>query len=93
MLLILISYSLETNSITAIDGSDYTKPSETITFKPNETMVKNITINIIDETLVENNETFSVILTSRSSPMLVVEDPNTTFVTILNDDGKMFCQL
>ena len=93
MLLILISYSLETNSITAIDGSDYTKPSETITFKPNETMVKNITITIIDETLVENNENFSVILTSRSSPMLVVEDPNTTFVTILNDDGKMFCQL
>ena len=55
-------------------------------------MVKNITINIIDETLVENNETFSVILTSRSSPMLVVEN-STTFVTILNDDGKMFCQL
>lgn len=78
--------------MTAMGGSDYISlVNETITFEPNDT-TKDIPIMIINETLVENNETFSVILTSESSPMLVVEDPNTTHVTIRNDDSKMFCQ-
>lgn len=76
-----------------MNGIDYVGlVNKTIKFKPNESMAKEISITIINEKLVENNETFSVMLTSESSPMLVVKDPNITVVTIDNDDGKMFFQ-
>ena len=74
-------------------GIDYVRlVNKTIKFKPNEAMTKEINITIINEKLVENNEAFSVMLTSESSPMLVVKDPKITVVRIHNDDGKMFFQ-
>jgi hypothetical protein len=74
---------------------DYTSlVNESITFKPNGTKEIDVRINITDDKSVEDNETFLVTLQSSSSSSqmhkLVVRDPNSTVISIINDDGKMF---
>jgi hypothetical protein len=65
--------------------------NESITFQPNGSKRIDVPITIIDENLIENNERFSVSLSSQSVPMLVVEDPGIAYITIKDDDSKMFC--
>ena len=85
--LFLISYSLTSRS--NLGNQDYKLENSNITFQPNASKVVIVSIYIEDETLVDNDENFSVILSS-NSPMLIVGYPNVTVVTIKNDDGKMF---
>ena len=59
-----------------------------LTFKPNESNRIDVPIKIINDSFVEDMEKFSVILSSASLPKLIVEDPNTTVITINSDDGK-----
>jgi uncharacterized protein YndB with AHSA1/START domain len=69
---------------TATAGSDYVAQSGTLTFNPGETS-KVITVVVIGDTLIEDNETFSVNLSSSSAQ--VIGGPKTATGTIKNDDG------
>ena len=48
------------------------------------------TITILKDGILENDETFSVTVTSRSAPHLVTDNPVVTVVTITDNDGKDF---
>jgi len=74
----------ETNNGTANAGSDYTAASGDITFSPSETS-KDILVPILDETLFEGNESFTVSLASPSGAIL--GSTSTTTVTIVDNDA------
>ena len=44
-------------------------------------------IQLVDDSILENDETFLVILSSSDSVVMI--NPNTATVTISNDDGKL----
>jgi hypothetical protein len=72
-----------TNNGTARQPDDYANTSGTLQFAAGETL-KTFIIPIIDDSLVEGNETLNVVL---SSPDSAVEgSPFTTTITILDDD-------
>jgi uncharacterized delta-60 repeat protein/uncharacterized repeat protein (TIGR01451 family) len=58
-----VSVDYVTADGTAIAGSDYSASSDTITFGPNE-LVKKFTVPILDDALVEGNETVALSLTN-----------------------------
>lgn len=69
---------------TASDVSDFTPLFRTLTFAAGETS-KTVTIFIIDDALVENDETFSVTLSDSTGATL--GSPSTATVTIIDNDG------
>jgi fibronectin-binding autotransporter adhesin len=77
---ITVNYS--TSNGNAIDGVDYAALTGTLTFAAGETS-KTISITIIGDTMVEDNETFNVVL---SNPTGVIIADETGVATILNDD-------
>ena len=79
----ITSVSYATHDGTASAGSDYTAVSGTLNFAPNETS-KTITIPILGDTVVEGNETFSVVL---SNPSGLTLGNSTSVVTIIDDDA------
>jgi uncharacterized delta-60 repeat protein/uncharacterized repeat protein (TIGR01451 family) len=68
---------------TATPGADYTPVDTTVTFNPGET-VKNVTIPIINDTLIEGNETVPLELYDVSGAFLLV--PFQAVLTIVDDD-------
>ncbi len=71
-----------TSDLTANSGSDYASASGLLTFAPGETS-KNIVIDILGDTLVENDETFRVTL---SNPNFLIVGDGQGVGTITNDD-------
>lgn len=69
---------------TAIAGSDYTDVSGTLTFAAGETS-QSITVDIIDDSDVEPDETFTVTLANASGAAIA---DDTGIGTILNDDTE-----
>ncbi|MCE9563258.1 MAG: hypothetical protein K8U57_14535 [Planctomycetes bacterium] len=69
---------------TAIAGSDYTGAAGAVTFTPGETS-KSVTIAVAGDTLLEDDETFTVNLTGATGATLSPTAANATG-TILNDD-------
>jgi Calx-beta domain/IPT/TIG domain len=69
---------------TATAGSDYTTTSGTLTFGDGETS-KTINVPILQDTVFEGNETFSVVLSAPGGGALLAS-PSTIPVTILDDD-------
>ena len=70
---------------TAISDTDYTAvPPTTLTFNPSD-ITKTVTIDILGDTLDENDETFSVVL-SNQSPEVFVGDFSGTGTILDNDD-------
>lgn len=78
-----VTYSTSDGTTTA--GSDYAASSGTINFAPGEVR-KTIAIPIIDDTIKENSEAFSVTLGVTSSGA-TLGDPITAGVTIVDNDG------
>jgi hypothetical protein len=81
---VTVNYSTEDG--TALAGEDYTAQlNQTLTFAPGETQ-KTIAIDVLGDTKRENDETFSVKLTSATDATL--PDPNgiSATATIQNDD-------
>ncbi|MFM9960411.1 MAG: beta strand repeat-containing protein [Planctomycetaceae bacterium] len=70
---------------TAASGSDFTAPSNTLTFLNGETS-KTISISILDETTFEANETFAVTLSNPTANAILGTATSAT-VTIANDDA------
>lgn len=69
----------------AVGGEDYQSLVTTLTFADGETL-KTVTIDLINDTLVETNESFFVVLTNATGGAMLNESAVTT-VTILSDDS------
>jgi Zn-dependent metalloprotease len=69
---------------TATAGSDYTAVSQDVSFSPGETS-KTVSIPITDDSVVENDETVSLSLSSPSTGA-VLGDPHAATLTILDND-------
>jgi Calx-beta domain/Cohesin domain/Carboxypeptidase regulatory-like domain len=68
---------------TATAPGDYAAASGSVTFAPNET-TKTVTVNVVGDTVVEPNETFTVSITSVTNGIVATA---TGTGTIVNDDG------
>jgi hypothetical protein len=75
----------ETTSGKAISGSDYTPFSAILTFAAGETS-KKISIPILNDTIVEANETFKVTLSTPTGGATVPTTAASAIVTIVSDD-------
>ncbi len=74
----------------AADASDYTgipRNSQTLTFGGTNPNTQPIVIPIIDDILIEDPETFNVILENISSPIVGILSDNIATVTIIDNDG------
>ena len=65
---VTVRYSLKSGG-TATSGVDFTLPSGTLTFAPGE-VTKTITFTVVNDTLDENDETFSIALSAPSNATL-----------------------
>ena len=74
-----------TSDGTATAGFDYTAASGVLTFTNGET-VKTFTVQILQDTLVEGDETFTISLAG-ADPGAQVLSPSNTLVTIIDDDA------
>ena len=73
-----------TTGITATAGSDFTAQAGTLTWAAGDSAAKTITVPIINDTLIEGNETFSITLSAAVGATLGT--PATVTVTIVDDD-------
>ncbi len=74
----------------ANDSMDYTgvsRNSQTLTFGGTNSNTQTIVIPIIDDIVIEDPETFNVILENISSPIVGILSDNTATVTIIDNDG------
>src|SRR5262249_24922806 len=78
------SVSYSTQDGTAKAGVDYTETSGVVTFIAGE-LSKTIDIPTLNDTVDEDNETFTVVL-SNLPPDVTLGNPSTTTVTITDDD-------
>jgi hypothetical protein len=78
------SVNYATANGTAVAGSDYTAASGTLSFADGETQ-KTITIPIVQDTIFEGTETFSVML-SNGTGGATVGTPSKVTISILDDD-------
>jgi chitinase len=77
-----VTVNYATANGTATAGSDYTAKTGTLTFAAGETS-KTVTVNILGDTVVEQNETFDLLL---SAPTNATIGTGTGTATLLNDD-------
>ena len=80
-----VSVPYTVNAGTATAGLDYTAAAGTLTFADGE-LSKTIAVSIINDTLVENPETFTVILGQPASAGATLGSIATATVTIISDD-------
>jgi hypothetical protein len=78
---VTIDYS--TNDSTAVEGEDYVSVSGQLVFSPGDTS-NILSVEVLGDTVVENTETFQVILNNVTNA--IIED-NQGSGTITNDDG------
>ncbi len=78
-----VTVNYQTSDGTATAGSDYQAATSSIIIAPGATSGP-ITVNVVGDTTVEPNETFSVALTGATNG--VVGSPSSAVGTILNDD-------
>lgn len=79
-----VSYAI-TNG-TAVAPGDYTTKTGTLSWAVSDSAAKTITVPIIDDALVEGNETFSVTLSAPTGGA-IIGTPNRAVVTISNNDS------
>jgi WD40 repeat protein len=69
---------------TALGGSDYVTTSGVVSFAPGETQ-KTVRVRIIDDSIYEGNETFSVRLSNAANATV---GTGTEIITIIENDGR-----
>jgi Calx-beta domain-containing protein len=86
-----VTANFTTGGGTATAGADYTTTSGTVTFAPGST-TQTITVPVIGESAVENNETFNVTLSSAVNATLTdtigtatIQDDDTSRTILIND--------
>ena len=77
-----VTVEFATANATAVAGSDYTATSGTLTIEPN-TLTASIAVPVLDDTLVEANESFTVTLSGASGATI---ETATGTATIHDDD-------
>ncbi|TWT87772.1 Quinoprotein glucose dehydrogenase B precursor [Neorhodopirellula pilleata] len=83
----VVTVDYDTFAGTATDGADYRRQSGTLTFNAGET-VKSIVVPILNDSLLETNETFNVTIDNvRGNANLSV--PRTATVSITDDDVNL----
>ena len=80
-----VSINYSTSNGTATAGSDYTATTGTLSFAAGETS-KTFTVSIIDDTLVEGNETVNLTLSSPGGGV-TLGSPASASLTILDNDA------
>lgn len=86
-----VSVTFSTGSGVAVAGADYTAQTQTLVFPPGQALSKAITIQLVNDALDEDDETFSVHLTNPQGA-IITNDPVTGrfeglgVVTIQDDD-------
>jgi hypothetical protein len=81
-----VSVDYVMTDITATDGADYTNSTGTLDFGPGTNSLT-ITVPVINDSAIENNETFRVSLTNISSGILLTH--SNAVVSILEDDSLL----
>ncbi|RNC91648.1 MAG: hypothetical protein ED555_00540 [Allomuricauda sp.] len=76
-----------TNSGSATDSSDFTGTSGQLTFAGNDGESQNIVVPIIDDTLIEPSEYFTVLLSNLSTSLITVNGDTATGNITDNDGG------
>lgn len=80
------SVAFQTIAGTALSGADFTSTNGTLSFSAGEE-VKTVGIAIIDDSLVEQNKTFSLALSNPSGAVII--GPASAAITILEDDSQI----
>lgn len=74
-----------TFSGTATAGRDYTRPATSLRFEPGE-LTKTVTVPLLDDTLIESNETLIITLSEPADPAVSRTAPFTATYTLQSDD-------
>ncbi|NND78820.1 MAG: T9SS type B sorting domain-containing protein [Maribacter sp.] len=83
-------FTVEFNAIdgTAINSKDYTPIINSLTFGGSNSNTQTITIDIIDDIIIEDTENFQVVLTDISTPLVNILANDTATVNIIDNDGN-----
>ena len=74
----------------SIAPGDFSSLVDQLTFNPGSGLQQDCaTITVGSDTTLEDDESFSVVLTTTDPDVII--SPNTAFVTITNDDSKYLC--
>ena len=74
----------------SIAPGDFSSLVDQLTFNPGSGLQRDCaTITVVSDTTLEDDESFSVVLTTTDPDVII--SPNTAFVTITNDDSKYLC--
>ena len=74
----------------SIAPGDFLSLVDQLTFNPGSGLQRDCaTITVGNDTILEDDESFSVVLTSTDPDVTI--NPNTAVVTLTNDDGKYLC--
>ena len=68
-------------------GSDYLGISQSLTISPGTTQ-NTVTVQLVDDENIESNETFSLRMDNLNDARIILANPSTTTVEILDDDGE-----
>lgn len=84
-------------SPTDADGSDFVGITRVIAFPPNGslpalTLSGPITIKVLDDSVLEDNEDFVCEIANVSHPQMLVGSQGKTLITILDEDGEQHCE-
>jgi uncharacterized delta-60 repeat protein len=82
-----VSVDYATSSGTATAGTDFVSKSGTLTWADGDTANKTIVVNITNDTILEDDETFIVTLSNPSGGASLDGSADTVTVTIAGDDG------
>ena len=81
-----VTVDFSTTDISAIAGEDYTAKNGKLTFAANTTtLTQNITVDLINDSITELNETFKLTLSAPTNATLSTDEKIAT-ATIINDD-------
>ena len=80
-----VGVSYATSNGTALANSDYLTSAGTVSWADGDAVSKTVTLNILDDNVVEGNETFSIALSNPTGGAALASPSNAT-VTILDND-------
>ena len=83
-------FSLSTSDQTAATQSlDYQQKTETLTFSPAGSLQRDVSIQILEDNLIENTETLLLTLTTTDTD-IAFPNGRTAVISISDDDGMVF---
>jgi len=83
-----VGVSYATSNGTALAGSDYVAANGTLSWADGEAASKTFSVSILDDTIAEGNETFTVTLSSPTGGS-TLGSPSVATVTIVDNDGSV----